>query len=649
MENVKKNIAKYLPIIIFGVFITIFVGIFMFTFIGNSNVPSAGDEDDTYYYENIEYRYEVSSDKKIKVNIDLDAMFKTKKQGIILDLPRNSGEKYNNITISSGQEMTQFSEGDFIRLRIGSKGKFVTGENSYRISYTMILPGWTTFNNELYLNLVPFGFDTYIEDFKVMMSFPNDAMPTYDTVSGKIGAEDNFASVVVKDDKEVIDGKSYFVMEPSGNDRIALEAFSGVTSRMQFEKGNFTIRVEWNLILLGLVGIAVIVLSIVFAVLGREEELIAPVAFKAPRGLYPCEVGYIIDGDIDQEDITSMIFYWANEGLLKINFDEGNPENTKIIKAREYYPPKGTDGDLVFYDKELFDGLFEDGDVVRIGELDHNFGSTVKSVSNKLENDMKKYSYTNVSKIMSKVLTATACLLPFLMVALDCLVSGVLSVPLLIMGGVMSVALYAFSTFGASVARHNVKHDKTTHKMHIIAYGVLSIVFMAIIAALFAYIGKLDIMTSILVALASVFPLLLTPFILKRDSAYCEVLGEIVGFKNFILLAEKDKLELMIEKNPEFYYKVLPYAQVMGVSKVWQEKFKDIPLDAPSWDNNSYSSGRMFNYVIFSSAMNSANSLIRSASGAKPPSSSSGSGGGGGFSGGSSGGGGFGGGGGSSW
>ena len=32
----------------------------------------------------------------------------------------------------------------------------------------------------------------------------------------------------------------------------------------------------------------------------------------------PAEIGYIIDGTIDQKDMTSMIMYYADRGYLKV-------------------------------------------------------------------------------------------------------------------------------------------------------------------------------------------------------------------------------------------------------------------------------------------------------------------------------------------
>ena len=47
--------------------------------------------------------------------------------------------------------------------------------------------------------------------------------------------------------------------------------------------------------------------------------------------------------------------------------------------------------------------------------------------------------------------------------------------------------------------------------------------------------------------------------------AFVKQLNEIIGFKNFIKLAEKNQLEKMLEQDPQYYYHILPYAQVLGV------------------------------------------------------------------------------------
>ena len=93
----------------------------------------------------------------------------------------------------------------------------------------------------------------------------------------------------------------------------------------------------------------------------------------------------------------------------------------------------------------------------------------------------------------------------------------------------------------------------------------------------------------------------------------------------------------MLEENPQLYYKVLPYAQVLGVTNEWEEKFAKILIPAPTWCTSPHMD--VFDYIILNRCMRRA-----MATAMRPPQNSTGgrSGSGGGFSGG---GGGFGGGG----
>ena len=98
----------------------------------------------------------------------------------------------------------------------------------------------------------------------------------------------------------------------------------------------------------------------------------------------------------------------------------------------------------------------------------------------------------------------------------------------------------------------------------------------------------------------------------------------------------------MINDNPQFYYHVLPYAQVLGVSDKWEDKFKDITVQPPQWATSS-TANTLFNFYIFNSIMRASMSNMTS-NFVSRPSSSGVSGGGhgsfGGFSGGGHGGGG---------
>ena len=99
----------------------------------------------------------------------------------------------------------------------------------------------------------------------------------------------------------------------------------------------------------------------------------------------------------------------------------------------------------------------------------------------------------------------------------------------------------------------------------------------------------------------------LTAFItsnkLSRTEEYRKDLGDILGFKDFIVATEEDKIKVMLQKDPELYYDVLPYAQVLGVTDEWESKFKNLLVQPPSW---YYSTGDLtfFDCYLISRCLN---------------------------------------------
>jgi uncharacterized membrane protein YgcG len=122
----------------------------------------------------------------------------------------------------------------------------------------------------------------------------------------------------------------------------------------------------------------------------------------------------------------------------------------------------------------------------------------------------------------------------------------------------------------------------------------------------------------------------------KRTAYGNEILGKIKGFRTFLEMAEKPRLERLVMQDPEYFYSILPYAYVLDVSDKWIEQFETIVLQSPDW----YEGSTAFSVASFGSFMNS---TMATASTSMSAGSSSGS------SGGGSSGGGSGGGGGSSW
>lgn len=77
--------------------------------------------------------------------------------------------------------------------------------------------------------------------------------------------------------------------------------------------------------------------------------------------------------------------------------------------------------------------------------------------------------------------------------------------------------------------------------------------------------------------------------IMKRKTEYGEtVSARVAGFREFLDTVEKEKLEALVEEEPNYFYNILPYTYVLNISKKWIEKFENIPLPQVEMGNFNY-------------------------------------------------------------
>ena len=76
------------------------------------------------------------------------------------------------------------------------------------------------------------------------------------------------------------------------------------------------------------------------------------------------------------------------------------------------------------------------------------------------------------------------------------------------------------------------------------------------------------------ISFISIFIIGLFSIIMDRKTSYGEMISaRIKGFKNYLVTAEKMTLNIQVDKNPEYFYEILPYTYALGVSKKWMKKF----------------------------------------------------------------------------
>ena len=359
-----------------------------------------------------------------------------------------------------------------------------------------------------------------------------------------------------------------------------LQPNEAVTVRLELEDGYFYFnKTLYNFKLALLVAVPAllfIIVIILWSKFGKDKKAVQTVEFYPPNGMSSADIAFWQSGLIaNNEKLTPLLIELANDGYIQIEEVE-----TKSKKKSEFAITKIKDR----YDendraKEIFfNGLFKNGTRNKIykSDLEDDFYLTLNIIRELYNKPEKRHKVFEAKSLYMRILAWVLCALSVFAV------------------------LFNFSNLFDS----NLKYILTL-------VGII----ICIISFVFSF------------------------FIRKRTDEAVDILGKINGFKNFLETAEKDKLEALVDDDPAYFYNILPYAYVLGVSDKWMKKFESIAVEPPQWYYGYYP----YNYIMFSHFMRDTINSASNAMVSMPVQSGSGgsfSSGGGGFAGGGTGGGG---------
>lgn len=393
-----------------------------------------------------------------------------------------------------------------------------------------------------------------------------------------------------------------------------------------------------------LIGSAVVVaLALLLHLLfGRDRKEPIAVELYPPEGMNSAEVGYVINDVCSSTDVTSLLYEWASLGYLRM---ESRGEVITLIKEREPDPQRRS------YEKQLFHSLFRygDGKQVTTEQLRDHFYEDIAQVKKDV-----KARFAGAQSLYDRGtagvrwLTILMGFVPILWLSCVCAQVELKST----VGGVMEGILACMPLVAAYGITRVVGRQRFTMKpvVQALCYLGIAAVTMALLAlfGLGIVTAELPVWMRVLPVICSTVTLLISMFIRRRSAYGAKVLAQILGLRQFILVAEKDRLEALTHEDPAYFYRMLPYAQVLGLTDKWIDQFHDITVPPPSWYDSDESILPTMMMLHISRQMHS---VARDAAYVTPSDSGGGgfSGGGGGFGGGGFSGGGSGGGGGSSW
>ena len=384
----------------------------------------------------------------------------------------------------------------------------------------------------------------------------------------------------------------------------------------------------WNMATYIVTGLCVLLAVVLWMAFGRDDKMFPTVEFYPPDGMTPAEAGYVIDGCVDDKDVVSLILYWADKGYLEIV--EKKKGDFELVKLKEHTGKS--------FEKPMFNRLFKNGNAVALSSLKNSFYTTMTStktaVNNYFEGSKERRIYTPASK-RARGLMGLVTMIPIAMTIFRAVYTDdpdwIAALFLAFIGGLL-ISLPVFWLVNVFAKWRSTKKGSRVAQL-VISIAVLFVVLLIYIVVLQSDTIGLGLLA--VTACATVLLLILTTIMHKHTPQGGKWLAQLIGFKEFIDKAEKSRIQTLVDENPSYFFNVLPYAYVLGVTDKWAKKFEGIGVEPPRWYHGYYGSP-MFNTIVFTSLMTRNMSSFQSTMVSRPSSS-----GGGGFSGGGFGGGGF--------
>jgi uncharacterized membrane protein len=326
--------------------------------------------------------------------------------------------------------------------------------------------------------------------------------------------------------------------------------------------------------------------------------------------------------------------FWSNYGwiviltLVYIAFHaiwKKHGKDDHAVTMTSYYPPKNMDPSMVGY---LID---DSGDTVDLISLIPYWAShgylTIEEIDEK-----GWFAKDDTRLIKLKDIEADAPIYQ------QQLFNGLFASETEVLVSSLKEKFYTtMSTAGASLKdAAQIYYLNTSRRVKNFTIGGL-LILLFVLTPLFLYFW--GIIAAVAVVVSLLILLIMSHFLIKKNKEGTMILSELKGFKQFIKVAEENKLKMLLQEDPTYFETTMSYALAFGMFDKWAKKFDGLNLQPPTWYQSS--TGRLMTMNHFSKSFNNSIKSTQSTM-VSSPSSSGGSGGG-------SSGGGFGGGGGGSW
>ena len=363
--------------------------------------------------------------------------------------------------------------------------------------------------------------------------------------------------------------------------------------------------------------------------------------FNSPQNLSPASLGYLENEYYSAPMITAAIVSLAVKGFIKIIEDD--KRILGIFGGKEYTLKKLKEQDQTLPKEEinLMNKLFS------VNSNTISFDGKYNSKIENAVNDFKASLTFQHDSFLKKGNNSAKLIIPILAILILYLGGLYFSYKLTYNDSYFGIGIILFIFLAVISLIFSLTFSKYKWTRWIYAFSAAGIIiaFIAIVNQVNSVMENLNFYVCYAFIIVASIGFVFYQYLIKQPTPEkLETQSLIEGFKMYLGTAEEKTLQFHNPPamTPQVFETMLPYAMVLGVDKIWGNKFQNM-LKTSSLENQQYHSswyvGSSMMHMNFANTLTSSLSQSIASSSTQPSSSGSGSGGGG-FSGGGGGGGG---------
>lgn len=579
MNKVFKRSFLFVVVMLVIAFMAVGVS---FVLPAETKIASADIYDANVSYNSVDKEIVISPEKVLDVTETITVTFA--RSGINLGLSRNvsrvnkittiyKGKKYVKRTVNKfkllgvtldGEEEYNFVEktGDYFYINTGADGDYKSaGQHVYVIHYQLDMGEDMIKNFDSFtFDIMDYDFGSHVEHFSARITLPKEFLTEGQALQDILTFRTNQMRGL---GHEAVDCSVEDNTISCGLNGLARE--EGLTMQLILPQGYFHTYYAPNGMFWAVFSILIIfVLAVVgiflFVRLRKRKNMVIVPEFYPPKNMNALEVASAYRGRIKGKDLAALVISWAAQGFVDIEFQE---KREMVLTRLEGVPANGDE-------RKFFLELFDGDERVKIDKSLKRKPDISKAVDKLYKPSEKKARMNWKFQLVIAILTF---------------------VPLLFYIG------WGVTVFGSYVNVCFFLMLFAIIGVLVFFYTPIPIWFKVIWCGGFAGAPLAIMITSMLPIDYDTIGLIymIVAFMLAGNFANrflsvrnftdkeLAVRPQILGFKQFLVTAELDKLEMLLEENPNYFYDILPYCYIFNITKKMEEKFKLLHIENPKW------------------------------------------------------------------